>query len=101
MQGEPQLQKNAKTWHFVAPKVHDFTWAADPDFIHDTYPGPDGVTLNFYYQNNPSIIENWKNLQPKTAELMAYYNEHVGLYPYKQYSVIQGVMGVWNTGCVR
>ncbi|HPF09948.1 MAG TPA: M1 family metallopeptidase [Flavobacteriaceae bacterium] len=98
LQGEPQLQKNAKTWHFVAPKVHDFTWAADPDFIHDTYPGPDGVTLNFYYQNNPSIIENWKNLQPKTAELMAYYNEHVGLYPYKQYSVIQGGDGGMEYG---
>lgn len=24
------------TWHFVAPDVHDFTWAADPDYIHDT-----------------------------------------------------------------
>ena len=24
------------TWHFVAPKVHDFTWAADPDYSHDT-----------------------------------------------------------------
>src|SRR6201996_8921628 len=22
------------TWHFVAPEVHDFMWAADPDFKH-------------------------------------------------------------------
>ncbi len=78
------------TWHFKAPKVHDFTWAADDEYIHDTYEGPNGVTLHFLYKNNPEIIENWKNLQPKTAELMKYFNEHIGAYPYKQYSVIQG-----------
>ena len=90
LQGEPSVKKKKKTWLFVAPNVHDFTWAADPDYIHDTYPGPNGVILNFYYKNNPDILENWKNLQPKTAELMAYFNEHIGPYPYKQYSVIQG-----------
>jgi len=78
------------TWHFKAPNVHDFTWAADKNYIHDTYEGPNGVTLHFLYKNNPEIIDNWKKLQPITAELMAYYNEHVGKYPYKQYSVIQG-----------
>ncbi len=79
-----------RTWHFNAPDVHDFTWVADNDFIHDTYQGPNNVTLNFYYKNNPEIIENWKTLQPKTADIMAYYNTHIGNYPYKQYSVIQG-----------
>jgi len=83
-------KKGKYTWHFNAPDVHDFTWVADPDFIHDTYNGPNGVTLHFFYKNNPEIIDNWKNLQPITARLMAYYNENIGAYPYKQYSVIQG-----------
>ena len=83
-------KKGKYTWHFVAPNVHDFTWAADDDYIHDTYAGPNGVTLHFFYKNNPDIKENWKNLQPKTAELMVYFNENIGMYPYKQYSVIQG-----------
>jgi hypothetical protein len=93
---EAQGQKAKKpkrgkyTWHFVAPNVHDFTWAADTNYIHDTYPGPSGVTLHFFYNNDPNIIENWKNLQPKTAELMDFFNKNVGAYPYKQYSVIQG-----------
>jgi len=78
------------TWHFLAPDVHDFAWAADADYIHDTYPGPNGVTLHFFYKNNPEIIENWKELQPKTAELMQFFNEQIGEYPYEQYSVIQG-----------
>ena len=77
------------TWHFFAPDVHDFAWAADKDYIHDIYPGPNGVELHFFYKDNPKILENWKNLQPKTAELMMFFNENIGDYPYKQYSVIQ------------
>jgi hypothetical protein len=78
------------TWHFVAPMVHDFTWAADKEYIHDVVKGPNDVDLHFLYKNNPKFIQNWKNLQPKTARLMEIYNKTVGEYPYKQYSVIQG-----------
>ncbi|MCZ4318256.1 M1 family metallopeptidase [Aequorivita viscosa] len=83
-------KKGKYTWHFLAPDVHDFAWAADNEYVHDTYPGPNGVTLHFFYKNNPEITENWKNLQPKTAALMEFFNEHIGEYPYEQYSVIQG-----------
>jgi len=88
---EKTALKSGKTrWVFDAPMVHDFTWAADPQYVHDTYPGPNGVTLNFYYKNDPALQENWKALQPVTAELLDYFNKAVGPYPYKQYSVIQG-----------
>lgn len=86
--------KNAKNgkleWHFKAPDVHDFTWAADPEYIHDMIIGENNTELHFFYKDNPAIKDNWKKLQPKTAELLAYYNKHIGAYPYKQYSVIQG-----------
>ena len=78
------------TWHFIAPNVHDFAWAADPDYIHDIYPGENGVDLHFLYKNNPKIIENWKRLQPDTAKLLSFFNKAVGPYPYKQYTVVQG-----------
>ncbi|TQD40701.1 M1 family metallopeptidase [Haloflavibacter putidus] len=84
------------TWHFKAPKVHDFTWAADPDFVHDIHKAKDGTTLHFLYKDNPSyekennFTENWKKLQPKTEALLDFFTEHIGPYPYKQYSVIQG-----------
>ena len=87
---KPKTKKGKITWHFIAPNVHDFTFAADTDYIHDVYPGPNNVDLHFFYKNNPEIIENWKKLQPITASLMEYFNEKVGPYPYKQYSVIQG-----------
>ena len=87
---KPKTKKGKITWHYVAPNVHDFTWAADPDYIHDTYPGPNNVTLHFFYKNNPDIIDNWKKLQPITAQLMEYFNKNIGPYPYKQYSVVHG-----------
>ncbi len=84
--------KKAKTltWHFVAPKVHDFAWGADNQFIHDKTIGENGVELHFFYKNDKEILENWKALQPKTAALLAFFNKTIGPYPYKQYSVIQG-----------
>ena len=87
----PTFATNDKiTWRFIAPNVHDFTWAADKNYIHDVVAGPNGTALHFLYKNNPKIIENWKKVQPLTVKMMAYYNQIVGQYPYKQYSVIQG-----------
>ena len=78
------------TWHFKAPMVHDFMWAADPDYLHDTLKMENGPTLHFLYKNDPEIIENWKKLQPKTAEAMEFLSKNIGEYPYKQYSVVHG-----------
>lgn len=78
------------TWHFYAPMVHDFTWAADKNYLHDIVKGPNNVDLHFLYKNNPKIIENWKALQPLMVKVMDFFNKTVGNYPYKQYSFIQG-----------
>ncbi|TAI47615.1 M1 family metallopeptidase [Flagellimonas allohymeniacidonis] len=80
----------ALTWHFVAPNVHDFMWAADPDYIHDMVEMEDGPTLHFFYKNEEELLENWKNLQPKTEAAMRFFNTNIGKYPYEQYSVVQG-----------
>ena len=78
------------TWHFIAPNVHDFSWAADKNYLHDIVKGPNNVDLHFLYKNNPKIISNWKQLQPLMVKIMDYFNKIVGDYPYKQYSFIQG-----------
>ena len=78
------------TWHFKAPMVHDFMWAADPEYLHDTLQVEDGPTLHFLYKNDPEIIENWQKLQPKTAEAMEFLSKNIGKYPYEQYSVVHG-----------
>ncbi len=78
------------TWHFKAPMVHDFMWAADPEYIHDTLAAENGTMLHFFYKNDKKVIENWQKVQPLTAQAMAFFNANIGQYPYKQYSVIQG-----------
>ncbi|MEZ4801532.1 MAG: M1 family metallopeptidase [Gelidibacter sp.] len=97
---EPIKKSKGKTltWHFKAPNVHDFTWAADPDYIHDTLQLENGPMMHFFYKNNPKIIENWKNMEPVAGKLMEYYSDKVGKYPYKQYSVIQGGDGGMEYG---
>ncbi|UOY08875.1 M1 family metallopeptidase [Muricauda sp. SCSIO 64092] len=78
------------TWHFKAPMVHDFMWGADPEYVHDIVEMQNGPLLHFFYKDKPELKENWKNLQPKTAAAMEFFNKNIGPYPYKQYSVVQG-----------
>jgi aminopeptidase N len=93
-----QHDSDKLTWHFKAPNVHDFAWAADKDYIHDKFTAADGTVLHFLYQDDPEIKDNWKKLQPKTEQLLMFYNEHIGQYPYDQYSVIQGGDGGMEYG---
>lgn len=77
------------TWEFYAPNVHDFAWAADPDYIHDTRRSESGVDLHFFYKPDAGK-ENWKRLQEDTLGLLDYFETNIGPYPWRQYSVIQG-----------
>ena len=77
------------TWKFYAPNVHDFAWAADPDYIHDITKSESGVDLHFFYK--PTVkVDDWKRLQKDSVVLMKFFEETIGPYPWKQYSIIQG-----------
>ena len=97
---EEKNDSDLLTWHFVAPNVHDFTWAADPNFIHDTLQVPNGPMLHFLYKKSlkRKYTKHWKDLQIPTSEIMQYYSKNVGKYPYEQYSVIQGGDGGMEYG---
>lgn len=100
LQDDIEVDDDKKTLHFIAPNVHDFTWAADPDYIHDTLQVPNGPMLHFYYKSTmpKEKLENWKNLQPKAKELMEFFSSAIGKYPYEQYSIIQGGDGGMEYG---
>ena len=87
---EPKKNDSEKnTWRFYAPNVHDFAWAADPDYIHDIKKSESGVDLHFFYK--PTVnVEDWKKLQDDSVLLMKFFEENIGPYPWKQYSIIQG-----------
>ena len=76
-------------WHFKAERVHDFTWAADDEYVHDIYKMENGPDIHFFYKDRDYNKENWTKNQPLTAKAMEFFSENVGLYPWKQYSVIQ------------
>lgn len=77
------------TWHFNAPNVHDFVWAADPDYKHLKKEGPNGIMLHFFYQPDSITEKTWPLLPDITVNALEFMNEHFGTYPYKKYSVIQ------------
>jgi hypothetical protein len=86
-----KLPKGKKLkWHFMAPNVHDFTWAADPNYVHDILKTASGTELHFFYKNDKKYAKAWKEVQPLTEKALQYFNENIGEYPWKQYSVIQG-----------
>jgi hypothetical protein len=82
------LKSKTLTWHFNAPMVHDFTWAADK-IIFTMCQRLNSVDILFCTKQ-PTIHSKLENLQPKLCKVNGVYNKTVGDYPYKQYSVIQG-----------
>ena len=102
----PDMQVNRPdgdklSWNFRSENVHDFMWAADPDYTHVTAQVPGGPLLRFFYQTDPvatnadddeqaQLLENWENLPEYTIKAFEYMNENYGEYPYDEYIVIQG-----------
>ena len=83
----PTSKSATKTWHFIAERVHDFTWAADPQYVHDKHQLADGKTIHFIYKK---YKDTWKQIQEPMLKVFDYYNQLVGKYPWPQYSFIQG-----------
>jgi hypothetical protein len=84
------IKKDKKlSWHFIAPMVHDFSFAADSNFAHDIVKTEQGTELHFLYKNIEKYRNAWKEVQALTVKALNYYNKNIGEYPYRQYSVIQ------------
>lgn len=74
------------TWHFVAENVHDFAWAADPDYLHDRIER-NGRTYHLLYQ--PDVAAGWADLATWVPEVIEFYSREIGPYPYPQFTVAQ------------
>ncbi len=77
-------------WHFKASNVHDFAWAADPDYVHYTKQVPNGATLHFIYQPDSLTDIYWPQLGDYMVKAMQVMNENFGEYDYSDYSFVQG-----------
>lgn len=78
------------TWKFNAPNVHDFVWAADPDYVVENRVCENGTVLYFVYQPDSITTKTWPKLGEYMEKSLNWMNSHYGVYPYKQYSFIQG-----------
>jgi hypothetical protein len=102
------------TWHFVAPNVHDFAWAADPEYKHLVRQVPNGPTINVLYnQFSRTAFDNlsaqqkaaysndfnkaveawdarWNAVADAAVTVYPFIKSKFGEYPYKQYSFIHG-----------
>ncbi|HEX2607874.1 MAG TPA: M1 family metallopeptidase [Flavisolibacter sp.] len=81
------------TWHFIAPNVHDFAWAADPEYKHLVRQIPNGPTIHVLYNNVPGTKEEdarWNEVADAAVTVFPFIKKTFGDYPYRQYSFIHG-----------
>ena len=77
-------------WHFIAPTVHDFMWAADPDYVHVSRKLKDSIIFHVLYKPTNATAQQWENLLNMAEKALPYIEKTFGPYPYKQYSFIHG-----------
>jgi hypothetical protein len=77
-------------YHFKSPNVHDFVWAADPDFTQLKINADDGSIMHFFWKKGKGYDENWQKLATIMNKARNSMNAHFGKYPYKEYYFIQG-----------
>ncbi len=87
---EAKVKGKKVLWMFEAENVHDFVWAADPDYKVLSKQTDAGTTIYYVYQPNERTTENWKNLHRAMNVAEQYMNKRYGKYPYPVYSFIQG-----------
>ncbi len=85
----PKEKQSQLTWHFVAEKVHDFVWAADPRYTHEVHKCANGVEFHAFYLAGKTYEDAWNAFLPIMEQALDYANLHFGTYPYPVYSFIQ------------
>ena len=78
------------TWRFIAPNVHDFAWAADPEFIHRSIKVRDSLTLHLLYKPTNATAASWEKVLADAVKALPFIEKTFGIYPYKQFSFIHG-----------
>ena len=70
--------------------MHDFVWAADPDYVHVSRKLNDSLTIHVFYKPTNATAQQWENLLDIFQKAIPYIEKTFGPYPYKQYSFIHG-----------
>ncbi len=87
------ISSQKRIWHFKGQKIHDFVWAADPDYKHLVRKITNGPTIHVLYNDKPGNIQNdasWEKVGDAAIAVLPFIEKNFGKYPYPQYSFIQG-----------
>lgn len=84
------VENETKTYRFYADDVHDFAWAASPDFVYveEPFSAPHvpGVKIKLYLDPNHEHLKSRYLAAAKKA--LSRYSEWYGPYPYSTLSVV-------------
>lgn len=94
---QPVVKKNKTLWHFKAENIHDFAWAADPDYTVDSISIKNGPLVYLIYQKSEQT-NYWEESKPYIKKYFSLMKENFGAYPYPTYSFIQGGDGGMEYG---
>jgi len=82
-----------RNWHFTGNNIHDFVWAADPDYMHLVRKINNGPVIHVIYNYKPNNTANdnaWEKVGDAAVTVLPFIEKTFGKYPYPQYSFIQG-----------
>ncbi len=82
-----------RSWRFIGENIHDFVWAADPEFKHIVRNEPGLPVIHVVYNEKPGDAKNdsaWNTVADAAVKVFPYLNKRFGKYPYPQYSFIHG-----------
>jgi hypothetical protein len=75
-----------RTWRFVGNNIHDFAWAADPDYKHIVKSVSGNRQLHIIFKSN---ADKWSAIADSAAMVMPFLEKTYGAYAYPQYSFIE------------
>jgi hypothetical protein len=81
---------NTLTWKWQANNVHDFMWAADPNYKMITRTTVGGPLIRVVYKAVDSLESRWQAVADTTALAYPIMTKTFGAYPYKTYTFVQG-----------
>jgi hypothetical protein len=81
---------DTKTIHYAAGPVREFTLAASKNFVVATGQAGDTTVNSYYFKGHE---ERGEATVTWTVDAINLYNELLGIYPYKQFDVVEAVIG--------
>ena len=88
--GLKKIATAKRSWNFVGKNIHDFVWAADPEYLHFSRVNRNGLINHVIVKENASGMDKWKGLLDMFQNALPYIEKTFGEYPYPQYSFIHG-----------